>query len=255
MSFFSSIRSLLPSIFATPPEPTGPYTPTYKDVCRTRASLKTLGLPTELVLQILDHAQYWPAYEYETHIQNPIIAKAGVHRLSAAILCFEAAIFNNSIVNEIHKNDETFKIKSIEFRVASRDQGWTSENTTGTFSTSSWTEVSILRDISGDSNRSPLLRLMNNLISSPFDFHTAMADRGWSLVKRPERALKGIQDGEGDFAWYLQGNRVATGQDDYRILWDESGCEGNEGAGSGAGFIGELRDGDRILVWARAKAS
>ena len=29
--------------------------------------------------------------------------------------------------------------------------------------------------------------------------------------------------------------------------------EGNEGAGSGEGFLNAFRQGDRVLVWARAK--
>jgi hypothetical protein len=74
-------------------------------------------------------------------------------------------------------------------------------------------------------------------------------------VKRPETAEQGPQGGEGGFAWYLQGNRVAVGQHGvrYRVVWAENENEGNEGAGSGEGFLKELKDGDRVLVWARAK--
>jgi len=82
-----------------------------------------------------------------------------------------------------------------------------------------------------------------------------MTDRGWSLVKRPESALQGPQDGEGDLAWYLQGNRVAGPKDEYQIGWTEGGSRGNQGAGRGEGFVRELKQGDRILVWARAKVS
>lgn len=70
----------------------------------------------------------------------------------------------------------------------------------------------------------------------------------------------------GTHAWYLQGNQVARATSlfegemvkRYRVIW---GCkanprwEGNEGAGRGEGFVDSLREGDRILVWARAKVS
>lgn len=55
------------------------------------------------------------------------------------------------------------------------------------------------------------------------------------------------------FCRYLQGNRVAAGKSEYRVVWGEAGNEGNEGAGQGQGFFDELQEGDRIIVWARAK--
>lgn len=61
---------------------------------------------------------------------------------------------------------------------------------------------------------------------------------------------------EGDFAWYLQGNRVAEeNPKPYRILWAADRFEGNVGAGSGAGFVQNLKEGDELLIWARAKVT
>lgn len=52
----------------------------------------------------------------------------------------------------------------------------------------------------------------------------------------------------------MQGDRVAVKDDGgYRVVWARDGNKGNEGSGSGEGFLGELRDRDRLLVWARAK--
>jgi hypothetical protein len=258
MSLLSSIRQMLPSVhwLLGPPEATGPFTPTYTDVCRARALLKTLKLPTELVLSILEHAQYWPVAEF-SRSGRPTLARAGMNNPSAATLCLEAGVYSTPIVEEIRLGGETAKIKRIEFDVTSKDQGWTSENTEGTFSTSSWLEVSILRDASNLNSLLPTPRLVNTWISSPMDYHTNMVGRGWSLVKRPESALQGPQGGEGHFAWYLQGNRVMAGSQDYHVAWEEGGLsdvnEGNEGAGSGEGFLDALRPGDRVLVWARAK--
>jgi hypothetical protein len=228
-------------------------TPSYEDVCRARAHLKALDLPTELVLQILDFAQYWPHYEITASPQHPIAASARGIPKSHAALCLDAAVFDNTTVHAIRQGGEVPKIKSVEFHMVSRDQGWTSENTRGTYNTSSWLEVSILRS-TNDENTHPLpARDRNKVFFSPSDFHDDVLGDGWALVKRPESAQQGPQGGEGDFGWYLQGNRVAVGWNEYRVLWAEDRVEGNEGAGSGSGFLQELKDGDRILVWARAK--
>ena len=57
----------------------------------------------------------------------------------------------------------------------------------------------------------------------------------------------------------MQGNRVATeGRcEEYSVRWTrdaEGGEEGEEeGRGSGEGFVESVREGDWLLVWARAK--
>jgi hypothetical protein len=254
MSFLSTLGSLF-GWHQGQAAPPGPFTLSYADVCQARAILKTLNLPTELVLQVLDHAQYWPQHTFLTSSEKPQIAAARGGRSSHAVLCLDASIFNNAIVDPIRESGETFKVKAVEFECVSRDQGWTSEPTQGTFATSSWVEVSILRSDSVDNVHSPGPRFMNTWISSPSDLHQSVAQQGWRLVNRPETAEQGPQGGEGAFAWFLQGNRVAVGETGvrYRVVWAEDGNEGNEGAGSGEGFLKELKDGDRVLVWARAK--
>ena len=256
MSILDNIRHLVPSVswLLGPAEPMGPFTPTYNDVCRARALLKARNLPTELVLIILDEAEYWPRIEFSRPANaRPVVARAHGNRSSAATRCLEAQVFNNDIVNDLLSCNETPKIKRIEFDVTSRDQGWTDQDTEGTYSTSSWLEVSILRDASNINSLLPTPRLVNTWISSPLDYHTNMVGRGWSLVKRPEDAIQGPQGGEGGYAWYLQGNRVMAGNDDYHVVWSEHGHEGNAGSGSGKGFLEALGEGDRVMVWARAK--
>ncbi len=264
MSFLPNIINILSSFEwfqSQPPPPEGPFVPEYDDVRRARALLRTLKLPMELVLDILDRARYWPSYEFKTDVNRysndnaRFTATARYGRPAAATLCLDAAVFDNPIVDSIRAGKEMLKIKAIEFDIVSRDQGWTSENTTGTFSTSSWLEVSILRSETNSSTRMPGSRLVNTWISSPHDYHNNIntAGRGWFLAKRPEHARQGPQAGEGDFAWYLQGNRVASGREEYHVLWSENMSEGNEGAGKGEGFLQELKEGDRVIVWARAK--
>ncbi|KAF2025065.1 hypothetical protein EK21DRAFT_104260 [Setomelanomma holmii] len=253
MSFFSTVGSLF-GWFQEEPQPPTDYTPSYQDVCQARAILQFLKLPTELVLQIIDHAQYWPRQTFATSPDRPRIA--AVHhgpRASHAALCLDVGLFDNATVHPMLKAREIPKIKSLEFTVVSRDQGWTSERTQGTFNTSSWVEASILRRVHGTDIRSPCPQFANASPHDPSDFHKSVVDQGWFLVKRPESAKQGPQDGEGDFAWYLQGNRVAAGREEYHIFWADDGSEGNTGAGKGEGFLDELQYGDRILVWARAK--
>jgi hypothetical protein len=252
LSFFSAVGRIL-GINQDQPPPANWSTPTYADVCQARAYLKALDLPTELVLQILDHAQYWPQHEFVSNFGHPRIAAAQNGRPSQAVLCLDTDLMDNRIVNDVRRNGETPKIKSVQFGIVSRDQAWTSENTHGTFSTSSWLEVSILRraDQIRDCCHGPPLTA--GWLTDPLNYHQDVSSQGWTLVKRPESAKQGPQDGEGDFAWYLQGNRVAVGLDEYCVVWTENGGAGNEGAGSGDGFLQELTEGDRVLVWARAK--
>ncbi|KAH8727202.1 hypothetical protein GQ44DRAFT_770634 [Phaeosphaeriaceae sp. PMI808] len=227
--------------------------PSYNDVCQVRAMLKTLNLPTELVLQILDHAQYWPQHNFVTNSPRPVRATGSVRKPSHAMLCLDAGILDNPTVDLIRMGGETPKIKSLEFTVVSHDQGWTSENVRGTYNTSSWLEVSILRSVDNKTHLS-VPNFVRNFLGDPSDFHKGIAGLGWFLVKRPEAVVQGPQDGEGDFAWYLQGNRVAANVDhEYCVVWTETGSEGNEGAGTGQGFVTELKDSDRVLIWARAK--
>lgn len=90
----------------------------------------------------------------------------------------------------------------------------------------------------------------------PGNLQRELQDYGnYALVGRPPEASHYPQGPEeGDVAWYLQGNRVADGNPQpYRIVWTEDRFEGNEGAGSGERFIQALKDGDELLVWARAK--
>lgn len=225
-------------------------TPSYADVRTARAHLKALNLPTEIILQILDYAEYWPKYEIEHRQTTAANARHG--HGTAAALCFSASLYDNPLVEALKANGETPKVKSVEFEVESADQGWTSEDTKGTFHTSSWVEVSILRGM--DRGTAQEGGRDDYTLSSPLDYHNSLSSEG--LVKRPASAQQGPQGGEGDFAWYLQGNRVVAGFCNYQTLWTEDGSqtdEGNEGAGSGEGFIRELRDGDKLLVWARAK--
>lgn len=233
-----------------------PWTLDYEDVLEVRALFKELGLPMELALEILNYAEYWPTREFSSNKGSTVKVAATMFRSSAAGLCLEADVFNDPIVDSLREDGEKVKIKAIEFHIRSRDQGWTSEPTRGTFSTSSWLEASILRGVRDHTTILPAPCWLDNIFTSPQSFQDhILPTYGWQLVKRPECAEQGPQGGEGDLAWYLQGNRVATQgrMEDYDVLWTHDDHEGNEGSGGGEGFLHELKEGDRLLVWARAK--
>jgi hypothetical protein len=126
------------------------------------------------------------------------------------------------------------------------DQGWTTENTRGTFQTSSWFEVSILRpsrhkefSIITPTIESQVKRLCRSSIyyhSVCAAAHAMFPANGLQLQPRPslemepqrlhcnemiyvaesrEELSKDVQfqsTKEGEFAWYLQGNEVARGK-------------------------------------------
>jgi hypothetical protein len=187
---------------------------------------------------------------------------------------------------------ETTRLREIEFLIVSHDQGWTTENTIGTYNTSSWFEVSIVRPqfhISDVDNETVAERFEENMHPQS-DIHSAIdnicGNLGFRNVPRPSsttepqrlhcdemQAMTFLHDEpsrpmgiEGQHAWYLQGNEVARAvsvfEGDYirryRVVWgckDNPTWEGNEGAGRGENFIDSLQDGDWICVWARAKVS
>ncbi|RMZ70550.1 ankyrin repeat [Pyrenophora seminiperda CCB06] len=269
MAFLTSIRDIIPRVTdlfsPSSPSPQDPFNPTYADICRTRILLKSLHLPTELVLSILEFAEYWPrilfSTTYTAEHPRPIIASATGGRDAAAALCLRADIFDAPVVTDMCASGENPKIKKVEFIIRSRDQGWTSQGGEGGFATSSWIEVSILRRNPHDSTNfePPRFEPPHNMGNGVWDdglrgYHAQVARYGWQLVQRPGEAHHGPQWGEGGYAWYLQGNRVSGDSETYRVVWGREGSvETNEGAGDGQGFLEELRKGDRIVVWARAR--
>lgn len=113
-------------------EQTPPYTPTYTDVCDARHLLRSLKLPTELVLQILDHARYWPSLSF-TGAPRGAEAFAVPGKQASAMVQFRAQILGAEIkeILDICDENDKPKVKEIEFEILSRDQGWTSERTEG----------------------------------------------------------------------------------------------------------------------------
>ncbi|KAF2704124.1 hypothetical protein K504DRAFT_462716 [Pleomassaria siparia CBS 279.74] len=225
-----------------------PWTPSYADVRVARAILKTLKLPTELTLDILDRARYWPTREFGGYAAS---AQAGARIIGLV------NVMSPGIGRELGANkDEVPKIKEIEFNIKSRDQGWTSQGTEGTYNTSSWLEVFILRPRAldeGTHDLAPDLVGRNRLYPNIKDFQDTAYKYGWHLISRPPSPEQDPQSEE-EFAWHLQANKVASRDTrPYNIVWAEDGHTGNEGSGNGEGFVKILQEGDQVVVLGRAK--
>ncbi|KAF2869213.1 hypothetical protein BDV95DRAFT_499536 [Massariosphaeria phaeospora] len=242
--------------------PAPPFKPNYADICAARAILQSLKLPTELVLQVMNHASYWLEVELTVHRQPGSYPPASVSpmKTSAATIQAHARLDFGLVERRFGiSEDEKPKIREIEFVVASKDQGWASQQSqVGTYQTSSWTEVSITRTMPGHSTSSSNEAWFPGYsldYEHPGNFRNSAERHGSSVITRPASAEHYPQSTEeGDAAWYLQGNRVVKGHGDpYRIVWAEGYYEGNEGSGHGEGFVSKLKDGDTLLIWARAK--
>lgn len=226
----------------------------YADICVTRAMLKTLGLPTELVLEILAYAQYEPVIEFTS--SRRVVAQASMGAATSAYVSLPAEILSHNTMRRISGPHVTLKVKEIKYDIKTKDQGWTSENTSGTYNTSSWLEVSILRPGPRFSSLEDL-PFWTREYDNPQQLQDQLSSTGHKLVdERPEYASIGPQGGEPPLSWYLQGNKVAEQHDiDYQVVWTPDHSQGNQGAGNGDGFFGAMHEGDSVLVWARAKVS
>lgn len=260
-----------------------PFIPTLHDIHKARAILASLRLPNELAFCILDQARYWMELEMESKEHIVLVDGAWSVDYSAAYPYLYVPAYQWPHIPHL-------KIREVTFTIVSHDQGWTTEDTQGTYRTSSWFEVSIIRPKAVSTSRrhrlQPGLRRLREMnvrgetvdgvcAASNIMHSSGMVD----LVRRPSSTMEpqrshctemmvvksqGVKEGE--HAWYLQGNEVAREKSvfegemvkRYNITW---GCKENpvqttsKGAGNGDGFIDNLERDDFICVWARAKVS
>ncbi|KAF2122071.1 hypothetical protein BDV96DRAFT_483361 [Lophiotrema nucula] len=230
-------------------EDSTPFAPSYADVRLARAILKSRRLPTELALDILELARYWPEQTFSsTSSSRSSITGSD----KAATLAFAVPVFEEDFAKQF--GCERSKVKEIEVELKSHDQGWTSQGGHGTYQTSSWTELSILHNKNG-ANSVPFEELAKRFQAggAPDVRSSAIEYSGWEFATRPDLVERYPQGGEVPIGWFLQANKVAAPITNASIVWGTDRFEGNEGTGSGEGFLDALREGDRILLWARAK--
>jgi hypothetical protein len=110
-----------------------PHEPSYADACSVLEILKFFKLPTELALEVLEHAAYWPSWQSSMRQSCHASTNAGLRRNQGgahdAVICFDSPMPDSQLLPYIEQ--KSIKIKEVQFDFVSRDQGWTSENTTG----------------------------------------------------------------------------------------------------------------------------
>lgn len=236
-----------------------PFIPARADIHEVRTILASHNLPNELILSILDYARYWCQRSHAVEEHRVLMDEDFDPLYSAAYPYLGFEVFSPSQ----YVGQEIPKIREIEFLVVSHgtscgfschmndahanrsavsDQGWTTEDTAGTYKTSSWFEVSILRR-----NCAINYRNSPSFVAAIFhgyrDVHPSIYDakciffpsEDLRLIPRPncsvepqrqhcsetmnvahrgsERKDSGSpfvgKSQKGDHAWYLQGNEVA----------------------------------------------
>jgi hypothetical protein len=105
------------------------FNQSYGDVREARAILSSRNLPTEIVLQILDLACYWPSRTFKMKEAVHAAATNG----SAGRICLDVNVLGDDIKQSFggEQTKEQVSVKEIEFRFQSHDQGWTSQGTEG----------------------------------------------------------------------------------------------------------------------------
>ncbi|PSN59797.1 hypothetical protein BS50DRAFT_594230 [Corynespora cassiicola Philippines] len=167
-----------------------PFVPGRGDIVVVRRILQLLGLPTELVLIVLDHARYWREVTHESSRYYPLIDENWSIEFSAAHP-YKAIDLRNVW---LPRGNEQGSLREIEFLIVSHDQGWTTENTKDTYNTSSWFEASIVRRHQGP-RRTPHDSLFKAIDLHPFASveearHWYMLTQGWNMAPRPSKEME-----------------------------------------------------------------
>ncbi|TBU35493.1 hypothetical protein BD311DRAFT_4301 [Dichomitus squalens] len=220
-------------------------------VRHVRWLLSELGLPMELVLDIMDLAEYYPAVFAER--SDPVRMRSDQH--TRGDNC-SALLYLVSPPLPAGKERESWRMKSVMWHIEGRDQGWGGEQQ-GTFHGSySWYEACILRPINYDPETLEAQSDHLDAILSTHDPHRTTADlvpfaqqQGWTLVPNAEDR----------YAWHVQSNKVAEAAfGRYAVEWragqsfDTQDAE-EHGYGNGTGFLQALRPGDRVGLVMRAQ--
>ncbi|KAK0637792.1 hypothetical protein DIS24_g10456 [Lasiodiplodia hormozganensis] len=257
------------------------FIPSPHDVQHTRLLLvRGLDLPVEIVDMIIDAAQYWPAVIGTTTAVGGVSLRSssssswtsgggggvergergpmginfggsGVVRASdtrrnkaAQLVVATGAVPADEDVGGMGKGWEglrKIRVKSVRWRVKSRDQGWVSSGAVrrGTYhGSSSWFDACILRPLPASTPRPPLAPdvaaridllqqrfgpppgepfptfLVGNLLShDPEDARDFLRSLGWDFVERVERVEVDGEVGERrGVLWKLQANVVASAE-------------------------------------------
>lgn len=138
-------------------------------------------------------------------------------------------------------------ISAIKFSIVSHDQG---SPTTSTEVSSTWFDATILRPIvsAGDDGKSrwpsPSLVVDTMCCSKPSDFAEEFEQQRWKLVDTVPC----------DGLFRVCVNSMSVHWQTHEIFWN-AGSVSDTHKTPGAKFIDTLKEGDRIIIWARATVS
>ncbi|KAF2760369.1 hypothetical protein EJ05DRAFT_282582 [Pseudovirgaria hyperparasitica] len=260
---FVNLQNNGPRNLQTAPSTSDDYAsgPSPSDVRLVRAYLKHLSLPTELVLSILDEADYRPlliAHRNEKVALYSHVSRSGNEG---------AALYLTSPVIPVglKRAGITHVPKKITYRISSHDQGYCSEpGLAGTYNGHTWFEATILRPRSDTDtgpgsvgiNYQPLERQFPRQPlpswKNPGDAAESIQSYGWDFI---------LDEDGNAISWRVQNNLSATRSDvEHEITWEKGqeveiidpSTNDFNGRGNGQGFFDILREGDRIALWARA---
>ncbi|KDR72986.1 hypothetical protein GALMADRAFT_142687 [Galerina marginata CBS 339.88] len=249
------------------------YIPTPQDVYAVQRDLLK-RVPPELMFLIVEAAQYWPKVTLQVAAPARFGTGSG-HWIVSQRNGAQCYLVTPPLSEWTGLNEGSFKPREIRFKIASHDQGWTTDNVQG-YSTQymgsrTWFEAAIIRDFRQHeeekenhnlndvdaflrisiNTREPKITINHNLIKAS---RNVRAQGGAvTTVRNPT---------DNSDVWHIQRNIRASSSDTiHEVVWtgvdpndnlDEMKCKDTTGAGRGIGFVRSLQREDRIAVIARA---
>ncbi|TBU63089.1 hypothetical protein BD310DRAFT_917774 [Dichomitus squalens] len=233
------------AVIATPPGHSRAF------VRQVRSLLSSLHIPMELVLYIMDIADYHPTLRAER--KDGMHIDAGWYHDTEA--CWAAVLYLISPPIPCYLEDTYCRVKKTLWTLEGHDQGWADERRGEYQGACSWYDACIFRRVPGEPRVSTSLEIISDLWGEFRNPGTGMLEvqellkpTGWLLVANGD-----------ELTWRLQNNRIAERQDHRHVLeWnvDQRGIDPDakaDGSFAGAGFVQALQPGDRIGIWLRAK--
>ncbi|KAI1783985.1 hypothetical protein LXA43DRAFT_902471 [Ganoderma leucocontextum] len=221
-------------------------------VCEVRSILSSFNIPTELVLHIMDIAEYHPTLRAERS-DNVMIEAGWQHDTD---LCWAAKLYIVSEPLPRAPEDLFWRVKKVSWELEGRDQGWADERKGEYEGACSWYDACIFRPIrtEGLENAASLAdvdriyRTFRDPKRGMLEVQELLGSAGWSMVTNGDENV-----------WRLQNNRIAQSQVERHVFeWsgDHHGIDSdvrNHGSYDVEGFVEALQPGDRIGIWMRAK--
>ncbi|KAF9555116.1 hypothetical protein CPC08DRAFT_145891 [Agrocybe pediades] len=234
------------------------HVPDVEDVYEVRRLLLR-WVPAELAVKITDDAEYWPCSTFSAEID----ARSFCITQQTGPTCCALTPKLGEWINV--RGSGLFKIRRVNFRIASHDQGWGGESNLPSeyLGSYTWFEAAIVRDFKANAGvpfvkETLKFRGKDRALLSNEDEETKTYSNEFgqlTTVKNPNGTDKDV--------WHIQRNvRASASEKVHEIFWtDEEPEEGvNElevidstGAGVGAGFVRSLKPSDRIAVIGRAQ--